>query len=162
MRHTSETFLATALVDLYSSSGEKHTARALLDSGSQTSFITEQLLQKLRCRWYRRNFQITTIAQQVTHSHKMAEVDFYSMFNKEKKFSVSCIVLEQITSNIPRVKLDVSSLRMPYNIQLADPKFFLSQPIDMLLGMDIYSELMCGGFERLGANLPVLIETHLG
>lgn len=162
MRHSSETLLATALVNLYSSSGEKHTARALLDSGSQTSFISEQLLQKLNCRWYKRNFQINTIAQQVTHSHKMTDLNFYSIFEEKRKFSVSCIVLEHITSNLPRFKLDVSLLKLPDNIQLADPHFYESQPVDMLLGMDIYSELMCGGFKRLGVNLPVLVETHLG
>lgn len=157
-----ETLLATAVVTLYSQSGEKISARALLDNGSQTSFVTEHLVEKLQCGWYRKNFQITGIGQQLTKAHKMLNLKFHPTFDSRKQFSVSCIVLNNITSNLPRVRLEVSALKIPKGIQLADPEFFESQPVDLLLGIDVYSELLCGGFKKLGNKLPVLINTHLG
>lgn len=124
--------------------------------------MTEHLVEKLQCGWYRKKFQITGIGQQLTKAHKMVNLKVHPTFDSRKQFSVSCIVLNNITSNLPRVRLEVSALKIPKGIQLADPKFFESQPVDLLLGIDVYSELLCGGFKKLGNKLPVLINTHLG
>lgn len=53
-------------------------------------------------------------------------------------------------------------MKIPKDIELADPRFFESQPIEILLGMDIYGQLLCNGFIRLGKHQPVLINTFLG
>ncbi|ENN82633.1 hypothetical protein YQE_00996, partial [Dendroctonus ponderosae] len=104
------------------------------------------------------------ISSQVTQSHKSIELEFHSALNTDVKFATSCVILNRLTCNLPRVTLNVNKLQIPKCIraELADPTFFESQPVDLLLGMDIYGELLNGGFKQLGKNQPVLINTYLG
>lgn len=53
------------------------------------------------------------------------------------------------------------NIQIPENIQLADPNFFLSNEIDLLLGADIFWELLDKGLIRL-PNGPYLQNTKLG
>ncbi|KAH1021632.1 hypothetical protein HUJ04_011125 [Dendroctonus ponderosae] len=159
-----QVLLATALVKVVSKNDGFITARALLDNGSQTSFITENLAQKIDGKFVTNQVQIMGISSQVTQSHKSFELEFHSALNTDIKFATSCVILNRLTSNLPRVTLNVNTLQIPKCIraELADPTFFESQPVDLLLGMDIYGELLNGGFKQLGKNQPVLINTYLG
>lgn len=157
-----ETLLATAMVALYNDKGEKIIAHALLDNGSQTSFVTKALVNKLNCKTHERHMQITSISQQITNTHQMTNLEIHSTLPSARRFRVKCVILDKITSNLPKVTIQSHLLEIPKNVILANPNFLKSQPIDLLLGMDIYGEILCEGFKRLGRNLPVLINTHLG
>lgn len=58
-----QVLLATALIPLYSESGELIQVRALFDNGSQSSFITEHLVNKLRLKVYNVNLNILGLSQ---------------------------------------------------------------------------------------------------
>lgn len=159
-----QVLLATALVKVLSKHGGFITVRALLDNGSQTSFITENLAQKIQGKFVKNPVQIMGISTQVTQSQKSIELEFHSALNTEVKFATSCVILNRLTCNLPIVTLNVNQLQIPeyIRVELADPMFFESQPVDLLLGMDVYGELLNGDFKRLGKNQPVLINTYLG
>lgn len=156
-----KTLLATASVFLFDKNGKRFTACALLDNGSQTSFVTSDLVKKLNLPTDNKCLQTTSISCKVTNTQKVAQLKVYSMLPNKPEFSVSCIVLDYITSNLPRISVK-SSINLPPNLTLADPAFLTSKPIDLLLGMDVYAELLCPGIEKLGPNLLILINTHLG
>nr|CAI5842475.1 unnamed protein product [Callosobruchus analis] len=51
---------------------------------------------------------------------------------------------------------------IPRNIVLADPQFNIPGKVDMLLGADLFYELLCRGQVKLGAGMPILQRTRLG
>lgn len=57
---------------------------------------------------------------------------------------VSCLVIPHITNRLPNVEIDTSTLNLPANIELADPSFFNPSDIHMLLGADVFWEIVHG------------------
>jgi hypothetical protein len=63
---------------------------------------------------------------------------------------------------MPASVIDITTLRLPKNIILADEEFNIPGRIDMLIGSDLYPYLMKKGCYTRGKNHPVIQETHLG
>lgn len=161
-KNKSHVLLATALVMLYDSQGRSIEARALLDSASQNSFVTENLVQSLNYVPYNRSLSISGISQRPLVSNKMVELTLYSKVYHNEKVKVSCALLPQITCKLPQVPIDFTKLNIPAHLKLSDPEFSKPSEIDILIGADLYYELLIDGIIRLGKNLPVLQNTLLG
>lgn len=159
-----QVLLATARVTLYKKDGQPIQVKALLDSGSQISFITKSLAEKLNCTPYNALSQIRGIAQSSTIANKVIDVIFFSNPPNVKEFSLSCYILDQITDRLPQVFINVDQVQIPesYRNELADPLFSQPSEIDLLLGADIYYSLLSEGILNLGNGLPYLLNTQLG
>lgn len=156
--------LATAQVTLFSREGIPVNARILLDNGSQVSFITEKLVNKIQGRPFRRNLDISGISENNIFSNSMIDVVISSRLNMNKRYPVTCAVLEKITCKLPQSPIDLDDLNIPDEmlINFADPDFFVPSEIDMLVGADIFYSIICSGSLKLGQGLPTLLNTHLG
>jgi len=75
--------------------------------------------------------------------------------------SLNCAVLSNITGTTPATKLDTSSWKLPTDVQLADETFNLPGDIDLLIGADLFYEMLRSG-RRTRPGHPVLQETVLG
>ena len=155
--------LSTALVDVISKTGKTITVKALLDSGSQSSFITQSLANKLQCETYDHNLSISSISQTSFTTNKMTNIAIHSR-QQNKQHSVSCIILKNITYKLPQIPINIDKLKIPQEIEenLADSTFHLPSDIELLLGADIYYAVLTGGCHKLGKNMPTLINTDLG
>ena len=77
-----------------------------------------------------------------------------SSTNNNYKRDISCLVIPRITDNISNISFSKTILKIPTNIQLADPNFNKSDTVDVLIGSLIFWELLCGGQVRLqNANI---------
>ena len=56
----------------------------------------------------------------------------------------------------PEPELDISTWNMPANIALADESFHKAKPIDVLIGTEVFFELLSVGQIKLGSDLPML------
>lgn len=65
---------------------------------------------------------------------------------------IECVVLPRITQNLPFVKLCVTNLDIPKDINLADQHFNILNKIDMLIGAERFWELIGTGQVKLGKN----------
>jgi len=74
---------------------------------------------------------------------------------------VECAVLPHITSNTPASKLDTSTWKIPRDIKLADEQFYQPGAIDLLIGTDLFYELLLPN-RRIRTGYPVLQESVLG
>lgn len=157
-----QVLLATAVISLYDTSGKTVSARAVLDNGSQNSFITKQLVTRLGLLPYNKRMQITGIALTDSVATKMVDVVMQSNVFPHTKFFVSCAILTQITSALPQSKVNMDNWVIPEGVTLADPMFMNPSQVDLLLGADLYYELLSHGVIRLGKDLPTLINTALG
>lgn len=157
----SQILLATAKVNIITRDGRVE-ARALLDSGSQTSFISKKLFQKLKnVDFYPEMFKIGGIGNNITQVNKMVKLVIESQINGYKT-NIKCAVLEQITCKLPHVLVDTSKIEIPRNILLADPQYFKPAEIDMLISAEIYFDLILPDIVKIGKGLPVLQKSKLG
>ncbi|XP_014614842.1 PREDICTED: uncharacterized protein LOC106792829 [Polistes canadensis] len=58
--------------------------------------------------------------------------------------------------------MDGNKLAIPGNIRLADPAFYESANIDVLLGIEVYLEILCTGQIKATRSHPTLQKTQLG
>lgn len=158
----SHILLATVEVILYSKQGEPIQVKALLDTGTQISLITQKLVTKLKCNTYDVSMNISGISQSTTMANRMADVEIYSNSDQNKMFKVSCALLPNLTCKLPQYKIMVNRLDIPKDIILADSTFFEPSEIDIIIGLDIYYDIIMNNIVKLGKNLPVLQESHFG
>lgn len=154
--------LATALVNLITYNGCKLEARALLDSGSQSSFITAAMASKLRAKVRATNIQISGLGQSGVRVSNTITISCESQREPKKNISVVCGILNKITCPLPHAYVDSKELNIPDDLSLADRTFYIPGEIDLLLGADVYYDIIQSGILRLGENCPVLQNSLFG
>lgn len=158
----SQILLATARVHLINRDGNRVEVRALLDSGSQITFISAKILKLLNLDSYSRTLTIGGIGNTASQVNRLVDVILESQYDNTQNFKISCCVLEKITCLLPHTSIDTSKINLPGNITLADPCYHKPSEIDMLISADLYFDLLLPGIIKLGPNLPVLQNTRLG
>ncbi|XP_057659301.1 uncharacterized protein LOC130895773 [Diorhabda carinulata] len=154
--------LATAKIIMYDSHNNPFKTTILLDNGSQNSFVSQELVNKLQLKTFEKTLQISGISQTVSTTNKMVHLKFFPHSNPIKHFEIPCAVLPKITCKLPQVKINVSQLRLPTDIILANPEFNIPSEIHILVGADLYYKLLTPGIIDLGKKLPSLQNTSLG
>ena len=159
------TLVMTCQVVVTSPDGLSVEARALLDSASSASFISERLAQNLRLPRSTQNARITGIACLSHKSPVQSVADFRISAVKpnSKAINVAAIVVPRVTCDIPRHPIDLDlSWNHLSDLNLADPGFGQPGRIDLLLGVDIFAQVVLHG-RRIGPpGSPVAFQTEFG
>nr|XP_029729633.1 uncharacterized protein LOC109398938 [Aedes albopictus] len=81
-----------------------------------------------------------------------------------EKFAVplDCLVLRNITTNLPAVTIPKSNWSIPEGINLADPDYNVSRKIDLIIGAEHFYTFLKGGRINLGELSPTLVESVFG
>ncbi|XP_055589536.1 uncharacterized protein LOC129741775 [Uranotaenia lowii] len=154
--------LATAVVLLVTENGVEIPVRALLDSGSECHFATERLRQLLNLRRERVNLPILGIGQTNTHVRSKIRAKLRSRICNFEA-AIEMLVLPKVTMDLPGVSLSPNNWNIPPSIQLADPSFHDSNPVDLIIGAEIFFHVFAvPGQISLGEGLPLLINSRLG
>ena len=153
--------LSTVAVYAFDRNNRRHLVRALLDPGSQSSFITSDLGEILQLPEQEISVTVAGINETQSEVKYSSSVTIRSGCNAFST-SVSCLIIPQIASNLPNFTVDVSKLKVPAHIRLADPKFNVPGRIDMLLGADCFWQFLCVGQIRPDPDGPVLQNTRFG
>lgn len=156
-----DVLLSTAQVKLRDNNGGVHIVRAVLDSGSTSSFITDRLCRQLKLVTRQVNKCILGINNVTSHVGKLCRVAITSI-DDSFTFDLNCFILPYITSNVPCREVIISDFNIPPNITLADPTFCKPAEVDMLIGADLFWDLLGSQRLKLGTGKPVLYETLLG
>lgn len=154
-------FLSTAVVHVKMSSGEKVPCRVLLDSGSESNFITENMCQLLSLNKTKINMEILAVTGLKANVKYETNATISSRFTNFEE-NLDFLVLSKITGNLPSTLIDISNWQIPANTDLADPEFFKPNKIDMVIGGEIFYDLLCYGKIELSKDLPSLRKTLLG
>ncbi|XP_066260795.1 uncharacterized protein [Euwallacea similis] len=156
-----QVLLSTANILIADEKGEWQKCNALLDSGSQSNLMSERLCRKLNLSFKRINMPLYGISQLVTEMNRQTQAKIKSRFNSFEA-NLTFLVLPTLTENLPLFKFSRAALKIPGQINLADEHFNEPKNIDILLGVDIFYDLLGSGKIKLGDKLPVLQETSLG
>ena len=115
--------------------------RALLDSASSASFISEQLTHLMEFPRTHQNLKISGVAglSHATPSHSIVQFAVSPVNSPADKAQVSAIVVPRVTCDLP-VKPVTPQLSWKHlsDIPLADPDFGRPGRIDLLLGVDLF------------------------
>ncbi|XP_013148096.1 PREDICTED: uncharacterized protein LOC106110741, partial [Papilio polytes] len=158
----SEILLCTAQVQLRNpNTNQILTARALLDSGSQSTFITERIQVQLDLTPQPTNVNVVGLSDTpLPIKTRRCALHLQSLSN-DFNVKMTCLVIPKIADKLPKVSLDVSQFDLS-NFQLADPRFFEPASIDMLIGADLFWDLIGSSQHSLGPNKPILRSSKLG
>jgi len=110
-----QVLLATARFYLTSDNGKKEEVRGLLDSGSQTSFVTSSIVKLLECKTFDTSLNILGISQTTNKVSKSVKVKVESKVYGDNydSFSVNCGVLDKITCDLPQQNIESSWFNIP-------------------------------------------------
>ncbi|XP_018301273.1 uncharacterized protein, partial [Mycetomoellerius zeteki] len=153
--------LSTAIVYVFDAQGKSHTCRALLDNGSQLNFITETLANKLQLKQQHLNIAISGVAQGGINARRSVNILLQSKHNSYRE-RMDCVILHKITQNLSQEFVDISQLKIPSNISLADPHFNIPDNIDLLIGAEVFWQLLCIGQIKPCRAHPTIQKTKLG
>jgi hypothetical protein len=157
---SSQILLATVCLQVRDKSGQFRNCRALLDSGSQRNLISNGCCKKLGLKLTKINSAIIGINQCKSQVQYKTDINLSSNY-MQFETQISCLVMGKVTENLPSSGFDPVHLNIPENIHLADPLFNQKSEIDLLLGSDIFWNLLCIGQIKLGKK-PTLQKTKFG
>ena len=160
-----DSLLMTCRVLIHSPNGSVMKVRALLDSASSTSFISERLTHLLEFPCTRRNVQISGIAglSYGTPSQTVVQFAISPVQSTTDKSQVSAIVVPRVTCDLPVKPVTPKfSWDHLFDISLAIPDFGSPGTIDLLLGVNIFVASLLHG-RRVGSpGSPTALETRFG
>ncbi|XP_046625069.1 uncharacterized protein LOC124307458 [Neodiprion virginianus] len=113
---------STARVTIEDANGIQQSFRVLLEPGSQSNLITEELVSRLKLPCKRRNEMISGVNQTQTTIGRIVEVKIKSM-RTAYEAKIECLVLPRITKKLPQVRVDTKLIFLPENLNLADLNF---------------------------------------
>ncbi|XP_050516397.1 uncharacterized protein LOC126891261 [Diabrotica virgifera virgifera] len=152
--------LSTAVVNVFDKFGNSHKCRVLLDNGSQSNFISEKFCDILQLSKEKINTSISGINQLTHNINFRTSLTFKSDINNFSK-KISCLILPNITSNLPYIHINRSQLNIPTKLLLADQNFEKPGPVDLLIGADTFWDILSVGQIKLGPGLPIIQKTTL-
>ena len=122
-------------------------ARAIIDSASALFLVTSRVAAQLQSKKFRRSMNITGLqGTQVSSSKYCTNLCLSPLDNPSLQYKISPAIVDKITTELSTVaSAGVRGSPKLWGIRLADPEFDRLGRIDLLLGVDIYLQLMLSG-----------------
>ncbi|GFS72883.1 DUF1758 domain-containing protein [Trichonephila clavipes] len=115
----------------------------------------------LECNQLSENTILGLDKKVAAYATKRVELQLSPHFSQDI-FAVNALVVKELTCNLPNFM--VSKFDWPHinGLQLADPSFYISRPVDMILGADIFFDLILYGKISGTKNQPSALNSKLG
>ncbi|XP_070158838.1 uncharacterized protein [Polyergus mexicanus] len=154
--------LATARVRVKDQDGVVHTARALLDQGSDSSMITSSLARRLRLVRQAASIRIIGVGGKPS-GRANSRVEFQILpQGRGSPITVTAMVFLQITTVSGGFKGDRRAWTHFRGLRLTEPDLKEPDPLDILLGADVYAEILQPGLRKGAPDELIAQRTSLG
>ena len=142
-RQLPDALLMTAEVLLTGPSGQQLKARAFLDPGAGLSIVSSRVTQVLKLSLDPSEISFTTVqGTRCQGSNYLTDIIISSLHNS-KTFDCRPAVVKTVTNNIPnRLLAPVHDYPQLTGLCLADPNFNVPARVDILLGADLWLQLL--------------------
>ncbi|XP_058817812.1 uncharacterized protein LOC131681118 [Topomyia yanbarensis] len=157
---TKQVLLSTAEVLVCGSGNTTWSCKALLDSGSDSNLMTEEFARKINIRMESINIPISGLNNTETYVKYRLSTKIKSRVNAFDA-TLEFLVVPKITK-LPIIELDTHAWPIPTGTVLADPSFNKPDEIQIILGAELFFDLLKEGRMRLGNTKPILIDTQFG
>ena len=105
--------------------------------------------------------ELTGISTMSTKVDEMISAEIKSRF-RGSSFNVDLLVINKISNNLPQATFNINRWSIPHNIQLADPDFNESRQIDILIGAELFPQILLSDKIPLNQHLPTLQDSMFG
>ncbi|XP_055919024.1 uncharacterized protein LOC129951048 [Eupeodes corollae] len=155
--------LATAIIKVKSAQGDFVQLRALIDPGSQATFITESAVQLLGLKKIPTSFDVSVLGQNKANSCKhFVNLNLSSNYS-DFITSTRGYIYKTLTGLLPNEEVFANRWKHLQGLKLADPSFNRPGNIDILLGNDIYCEILLDEVIRNEEQVaPIAQKTRFG
>ena len=152
----SNVLLATAMIKIWGANGRSRTVRVLIDQGSQSSFISQEVARDLHLKFYAAQVTVGGIGGNKFHAQGATTVHFRSVF-EDREFTVDMIILPKVVTVLNEI---FSPLPESFNgLQLADEQYWKGGRVDAIFGADVFHDLLMDGMAK---DSLLAQRTHVG
>ncbi|KAL0901649.1 hypothetical protein ABMA27_006857 [Loxostege sticticalis] len=151
---THNVLVVTAVVKINSNNGVKYVIRALVDQGSQASFIIEETVQLLGLKKTHIDGLVSGLGDGQTKIKYLVSFQIESRHNPNSKIQINAYVLKSLTTLLPSQSLHTPDWLDLEQLTLADPGYMKPGKIDLLLGAEVYSEVLLSGVIKSPQESP--------
>lgn len=160
---TSTALLATALVPVCDESGRVTILRALVDQGSQATFISERAAQLLRLKRMSAHATVNGVGSTTTAIKHAAYIELRSRYDDSFKLRVKAYIMStRITTQLPSNTIPTNTWSHLEGLTLADPGFNKRGRIDLLLGVEVCAQILRSDIIKGPPGSPCAQNTSLG
>lgn len=155
-----QVLLSTAVVLVYGRA-DVYPCRVLLDSGSHSNFVSEHFATLLALKKEPANVSISGL----NDIHTSVRLKIHTKIKSRISDFSACLeffIVPRITGNLPLTRVNCTNIALPTDIQLADPNFSIPDRVDMLLGAEVFFEMLKTGRMMIPNTTAVLQDTQFG
>ncbi|XP_036342045.1 uncharacterized protein LOC118751347 [Rhagoletis pomonella] len=134
----SKILLPTAMV---ADEGELFQLRALIDQGSQRTFISSKVQKRLKLPFEHSKFEISG-------SSKLCPLTLVAPKTMQR-INTQAIVLPQLTRHMPTFTISRENWQRFKILELADPSCHIPAHTDMVIGRDILPQILLEGIQKI-------------
>lgn len=154
--------LSTVVVNFVDKYNKVSEIRMLLDSGSESHFLTQDCVRRLGLPVSKIYTSVVGIGQTSRFIKGKTELVIHSRFDHNIKYSLECLIIDKISTQSPPSMVNSKSMTHLKYLPLADEKYHAPSPIDGIIGADLFAQLV-GTVKVTGSStLPAALETTLG
>lgn len=117
---------------------------------------------QLKLKHSKQSCQVNGISATPVSTKGVTNVNILTLDNKQVSTNHPVLVLSKITSDMPSALINDNVIKSVANFKLADPHFYKSGPIQMLIGADLFMEIIKPNKYSLGENMPHALDTEFG
>ncbi|KAJ0174131.1 hypothetical protein K1T71_010277 [Dendrolimus kikuchii] len=129
--------LPTVRIKLFSKDNREVHVKAILDTGSQASLVTTKVVDLLDLAPTQSNVNIVGVTNAINHIKYSIPLEVHSL-TSEFRTLINFQVVEKITCKLPQKPINITKLKIPPGLKLADSTFNIPSEINTLLGADIF------------------------
>ncbi|XP_055908728.1 uncharacterized protein LOC129943365 [Eupeodes corollae] len=158
-----QVLLATAIVKARSSDGRLHFLRAMIDTGSESSFITEEAAQLLKLKKLKTCVEVSGLGLVSSGTSQNAvQVQIISCHSPFQT-ALQAFTFKSLTGLLPTQRMVPDTWKHLIGLPLADPHLHVPAPIDLLLGSDVCAQIFLPEIKRPEDGTgPMAQKTELG
>ncbi|XP_076280087.1 uncharacterized protein LOC143219483 [Lasioglossum baleicum] len=160
---SSSILLATAWVQIRVPSGRCITVRALVDQGSEASFVTESMVHLLRATCTRVATSISAVGG--VHAGTVRRAVHLLVAPRDSdspSVETTALVLKSLSTYMPKRIQNDRALAHLSQLKWADSDPSSSAAIHLLLGADVYSHIILDGLKKGSSGQPIAQNTIFG
>jgi len=154
--------LGTASVNVRDLAGCLQSVRALIDPASQSSIITSDCVKRLGLHRERWTVPVAGLAGQLVQSVDGRVQLSIQPTTDQRPLELPAWTLPTITSSMPSIPLPITVRDRCSHLLLADPSFDSPAPVELLLGADVFPQVLSSKRQELGPGLPTAFDTIFG
>ncbi|KAJ8952361.1 hypothetical protein NQ318_017255 [Aromia moschata] len=152
----------SVIVNVFTKDGNKHKLRFLLDSCSQTHFLTIGCARRLKLDITKCHSLVNGIGHSNSSVYGKSHLVFSSRFDSNIKYPIEVLLVDKITDQLPSCRVYSDSLSHFRNLPLADDTFDRPGKIDGVIGADLFPLLLGKNKIKGSMGSPIGIGTSLG